>query len=148
LRPLHRRSSAGCPQIALCAQPSSAWSYPDGECAPGSGGSSPHGQGLKTTLAQLIADETGIAPDKIRVVAGDTDRSPYSWGTFASRSLVIAGGACKLAAATLRERLQAVAGFGDHGKAVALVIGGPCQLLYLDAEIGAAQKARPAKSSM
>ena len=28
-------------------------------------GSSPHGQGLKTTLAQLIADETGIAPDKI-----------------------------------------------------------------------------------
>ena len=32
------------------------------------------------------------------------------WGTFASRSLVIAGGACKLAAATLRDRLQAVAG--------------------------------------
>ena len=73
-------------------------------------GSSPHGQGLKTALAQLIADETGVAPDKIRVVAGDTDRSPYGWGTFASRSLVIAGGACKLAAATLRERLQTVAG--------------------------------------
>jgi len=73
-------------------------------------GSSPHGQGLKTTLAQLIADETGVVPEQIRVVAGDTDRSPYGWGTFASRSLVIAGGACKLAAATLRERLQAVAG--------------------------------------
>ena len=73
-------------------------------------GSSPHGQGLKTTLAQLIADETGVAPGKIRVVAGDTDRSPYGWGTFASRSLVIAGGACKLAATTLRERLRAVAG--------------------------------------
>jgi aerobic carbon-monoxide dehydrogenase large subunit len=73
-------------------------------------GSSPHGQGLKTTLAQLIADEIGVAPKEIRVVAGDTDRSPYGWGTFASRSLVIAGGACKLAAATLRERLQAVAG--------------------------------------
>ena len=73
-------------------------------------GSSPHGQGLKTALAQLIADEIGIAPDKIRVVAGDTDRTPYGWGTFASRSLVIAGGACKLAAAMLRDRLQAVAG--------------------------------------
>jgi len=73
-------------------------------------GSSPHGQGLKTTLAQLIADEIGVAPKEIRVIAGDTDRSPYGWGTFASRSLVIAGGACKLAAATLRERLQAVAG--------------------------------------
>jgi hypothetical protein len=32
-------------------------------------GSSPHGQGLKTTLAQLIADEIGIAPMEIRVVA-------------------------------------------------------------------------------
>jgi aerobic carbon-monoxide dehydrogenase large subunit len=73
-------------------------------------GSSPHGQGLKTALAQLIADETGVAPNKIRVVAGDTDRSPYGWGTFASRSLVIAGGACKLAAAMLSVRLQAVAG--------------------------------------
>jgi carbon-monoxide dehydrogenase large subunit len=72
-------------------------------------GSSPHGQGLKTTLAQLIADETGVAPEEIRVVSGDTDCSPYGWGTFASRSLVIAGGACKLAAATLRERLQTVA---------------------------------------
>ena len=72
-------------------------------------GSSPHGQGLKTTLAQLIADEIGVGPKEIRVVAGDTDRTPYGWGTFASRSLVIAGGACKLAAAALRERLQLVA---------------------------------------
>jgi carbon-monoxide dehydrogenase large subunit len=54
-------------------------------------GSSPHGQGLKTTLAQLIADEIGIAPKQIRVIAGDSDRTPYGWGTFASRSLVIAG---------------------------------------------------------
>ena len=73
-------------------------------------GSSPHGQGLKTTLAQLLADEIGIAPKEIRVIAGDTDGTPYGWGTFASRSLVIAGGACKLAAVRLRERLQAVAG--------------------------------------
>src|SRR5260370_41072009 len=70
-------------------------------------GSSPHGQGLKTTLAQLIADEIGVAPEQIRVVTGDTDRCPYGWGTFATRSLVIARGASKLAAAPLRERLQA-----------------------------------------
>jgi carbon-monoxide dehydrogenase large subunit len=73
-------------------------------------GASPHGQGLKTTLAQLLADEIGVTPDHIRVVAGDTDRTPYGWGTFASRSAVIAGGACKLAAAGLRRRLEAVAG--------------------------------------
>ena len=33
-------------------------------------GSSPHGQGLKTTLAQLIADEIGIAPKQIRIMLG------------------------------------------------------------------------------
>jgi carbon-monoxide dehydrogenase large subunit len=72
-------------------------------------GASPHGQGLKTTLAQLLADEIGIAPDRIRIISGDTDRTPYGWGTFASRSAVIAGGACKLAAIKLRERLTEVA---------------------------------------
>ena len=56
-------------------------------------GASPHGQGLRTTLAQLVADELGIAPEHIKIVHGDTDRTPYGWGTFASRSLVIAGGA-------------------------------------------------------
>jgi aerobic carbon-monoxide dehydrogenase large subunit len=72
-------------------------------------GSSPHGQGLKTSLAQLIADETGVMPDRIRVISGDTDRTPYGWGTFASRSLVIAGGACKLAGMKLGGRLKEVA---------------------------------------
>ena len=68
-------------------------------------GSSPHGQGLRTTLAQIIADEIGIAPDMIRVVHGDTDRAPYGWGTFASRSLVISGGATLIAARKVRAKL-------------------------------------------
>ncbi|HEY1361276.1 MAG TPA: xanthine dehydrogenase family protein, partial [Xanthobacteraceae bacterium] len=59
-------------------------------------GASPHGQGLRTTLAQIIAEELGSSPDRINVVHGDTDRTPYGWGTFASRSLVIAGGAALL----------------------------------------------------
>lgn len=73
-------------------------------------GASPHGQGLKTSLAQIIADEVGLAPDRIRVISGDTDATPYGWGTFASRSLVIAGGACKLAAGRISERLKVIAG--------------------------------------
>ena len=72
-------------------------------------GASPHGQGLKTTLAQLLADEIGVTPDRVRIVSGDTDRTPYGWGTFASRSAVVAGGACKLAGIKLRERLAEVA---------------------------------------
>jgi carbon-monoxide dehydrogenase large subunit len=72
-------------------------------------GSSPHGQGLKTSLAQLIADELGITPQTVRVIAGDTDATPYGWGTFASRSLVIAGGASKLAAGKIASKLKAIA---------------------------------------
>ena len=72
-------------------------------------GASPHGQGLRTTLAQIIADELGLAPANIRVVHGDTDRTPYGWGTFASRSLVIAGGASLLAARKIRQKLLTIA---------------------------------------
>ncbi|MGB7098541.1 MAG: xanthine dehydrogenase family protein molybdopterin-binding subunit [Xanthobacteraceae bacterium] len=72
-------------------------------------GASPHGQGLRTTLAQLVADELGLAPDRIRVIHGDTDRTPYGWGTFASRSLVIAGGASVLAARKVHAKLVKMA---------------------------------------
>ncbi len=73
-------------------------------------GASPHGQGLPTTLAQIIADELGVAPENVRVVHGDTDRTPYGWGTFASRSMVIAGGASLLAARKIRDKLLIIAG--------------------------------------
>ena len=72
-------------------------------------GASPHGQGLRTTLAQIIADELGVTPDIIKVVHGDTDTSPYGWGTFASRSLVIAGGASLLAARKVHAKLIKIA---------------------------------------
>lgn len=68
-------------------------------------GASPHGQGLRTTLAQVIADQLGIDPQKITVVHGDTDHTPYGWGTFASRSMVISGGATLIAARKVRAKL-------------------------------------------
>jgi carbon-monoxide dehydrogenase large subunit len=68
-------------------------------------GASPHGQGLRTTLAQIIADTLGIAPSQITVIHGDTDDTPYGWGTFASRSLVISGGASLIAARRIREKI-------------------------------------------
>ena len=81
-------------------------------------GASPHGQGLRTTLAQIVADELGIAPDRIKVVHGDTDRTPYGWGTFASRSLVIAGGATLMAARKVRAKLIKIASHaaGSRGR--------------------------------
>ncbi len=72
-------------------------------------GSSPHGQGLRTTLAQIIADEIGVTPDIIKIIHGDTDTSPYGWGTFASRSLVISGGATLIAAQKVRAKLIKIA---------------------------------------
>lgn len=72
-------------------------------------GSSPHGQGLKTSLAQLVSDELGIEPQRIRIISGDTDATPYGWGTFASRSMVIAGGASKLAAGQIALKLKTIA---------------------------------------
>jgi carbon-monoxide dehydrogenase large subunit len=75
-------------------------------------GASPHGQGLATSLAQLIADVLGTDPARVRVVHGDTDRTPYGWGTFASRSMVIAGGAAHRGALQLREKLIRMAAAG------------------------------------
>jgi len=68
-----------------------------------------HGQGHQTTLAQIAADELGIDPAHISVRQGDTESTPYGWGTFASRSLVIGGGATKRAAVLLAERVKEVA---------------------------------------
>ncbi|HLH90942.1 MAG TPA: xanthine dehydrogenase family protein molybdopterin-binding subunit [Xanthobacteraceae bacterium] len=85
-------------------------------------GASPHGQGLRTTLAQIIADEIGTAPERITIVHGDTDRTPYGWGTFASRSLVIAGGASLLAARKVRAKLAKMAGILLEASADDIVI--------------------------
>jgi carbon-monoxide dehydrogenase large subunit len=68
-----------------------------------------HGQGHQTTLAQIAADELGIDPASVLVRQGDTESTPYGWGTFASRSAVIGGGATKRAAVLLAERIKEVA---------------------------------------
>jgi aerobic carbon-monoxide dehydrogenase large subunit len=85
-------------------------------------GASPHGQGLRTTLAQIIADEVGVTPDRVKVVHGDTDRTPYGFGTFASRSLVISGGASLLAARKVRAKLIKIASHLMEAAAVDIVI--------------------------
>ncbi|WP_316191167.1 MULTISPECIES: xanthine dehydrogenase family protein molybdopterin-binding subunit [unclassified Bradyrhizobium] len=63
-----------------------------------------HGQGLETTLAQIAHEILGVDPDNIRVVLGDTAMTPYSTGTWGSRSMVMAGGAVGTACAQLVAR--------------------------------------------
>ena len=72
-------------------------------------GSSPHGQGLATTIAQVVADIFDVAPDAIDVSHGDTARIPYGQGTYASRSGVTATNAAALAAQRVRDKALALA---------------------------------------
>ena len=67
-----------------------------------------HGQGHETTLAQIAAHELGIEPGQISVRYGDTAVGPYGFGTFASRSIVFAGGAVGKASRTLAEKIRRI----------------------------------------
>ena len=58
-------------------------------------GSSPHGQGLATAFAMLVADELGVRMERVRVVHGDTDLVARGVGTFGSRSLQLGGSAVR-----------------------------------------------------
>jgi len=64
-----------------------------------------HGQGLETTLAQLIADELGARVEDIGILQGDSAVVAHGTGTYASRSAVLAGGAATLAARLLKEKV-------------------------------------------
>jgi carbon-monoxide dehydrogenase large subunit len=68
-----------------------------------------HGQGLETTLAQIIADDLGARFEDICVVQGDSDAVPMSTGTYASRSAVLGGGAAKHASRILQDKIRKVA---------------------------------------
>jgi aerobic carbon-monoxide dehydrogenase large subunit len=67
-----------------------------------------HGQGMETTLAQIAHEITGIELASVRVVHGDTGVTPYSTGTYASRSIVMAGGAVANACNALLPRFVAI----------------------------------------
>jgi len=64
-----------------------------------------HGQGMETTFAQIAHEILGIDIARIKVVHGDTGLTPFSTGTYASRSLVMSGGAVSRACKALLPRL-------------------------------------------
>ncbi|MBI1847804.1 MAG: xanthine dehydrogenase family protein [Candidatus Rokubacteria bacterium] len=67
------------------------------------------GQGIETTLAQVVASELGVAVEQVVVLHGDTGRSPHGTGAYASRSAVLGGGAAILASRAVREKALAIA---------------------------------------
>src|SRR5438105_2229780 len=67
------------------------------------------GQGVETVLAQICADEIGVDYRSVRVVHGQTNRLERGFGSHASRTTVMTGGAARVAAINLRAKIIAVA---------------------------------------
>ncbi|AZG11445.1 xanthine dehydrogenase family protein molybdopterin-binding subunit [Pigmentiphaga sp. H8] len=65
-----------------------------------------HGQGMETTMAQVAHEILGLPLDAVRVLHGDTGLSAFSTGTYASRGMVMGGGAVAGACRELARRLQ------------------------------------------
>ena len=100
-------AGAGLPFVPG-AEPAAVRFTPDGGLEVRAGVHS-HGQGMETTLAQIAHEVLGIDLARIAVVLGDTELTPFSTGTYASRSITMAGGAVAAACETLAARLRAVA---------------------------------------
>lgn len=67
------------------------------------------GQGSLTILAQIAAQELGIATEDVHVVSADTDATPMDTGAIASRTTYVTGNATKLAAEKAKQTLFEVA---------------------------------------
>src|SRR3569833_2399526 len=75
-----------------------------------SSGVTEQGQGAEAVIAQCVASAFGVPLEKVRVVMGDTDNTPYGGGTWASRAAGIGGEAAWQAGKALREKVLSVAG--------------------------------------
>jgi CO/xanthine dehydrogenase Mo-binding subunit len=67
------------------------------------------GQGSHTTMGVIAAETLGIDVSMIRIVAGDSDVTPFDWGAFAQRGTVMTGNAVKNACLDAKDQLAAVA---------------------------------------
>ena len=67
------------------------------------------GQGTEGIYAQIAADAVGVDIDKVRIVTGDTDVTPYGGGTWASRGAGVGGEAVLQAGQVLRDNIVTTA---------------------------------------
>ena len=72
-------------------------------------GTAPHGQGLDTAFAQIVADKLGINPDMVDVVHGDTGTGPFGLGTYGSRSLAVGGESIARSTNKVVDKVKAIA---------------------------------------
>jgi CO/xanthine dehydrogenase Mo-binding subunit len=63
------------------------------------------GQGSNTALSQIVAEELGVRTEDVTLITGDTDTTPFDWGTVASRVTYNMGNAVKMAATDAKRQL-------------------------------------------
>ncbi len=67
------------------------------------------GTGIRTALAQIVAEELDVAPDRVRMVLGDTGQAPDQGPTIASETIQVSAVPLRRAAAQARAVLVAEA---------------------------------------
>jgi carbon-monoxide dehydrogenase large subunit len=107
---------------------------PDGRVTVFSGVTS-QGQGLETTVAQIVADGLGVDYEDVEVRLGDTAQSLWGFGAFSSRQAVIGGGAAQRTAAVVQEKVLALA--------AGLLEANPADLRIAAGRIGVLGEAEP-----
>ena len=70
-----------------------------------------HGQGLETTLAQIIAETLGTKPEDIKINQGNTSLIKHGTGTYASRSAAIAGSVAIKSTKKLKRQIIKIASY-------------------------------------
>jgi len=100
--------------VEICAMGPGFWEYGKVEVEPSGevkvySGASPHGQGQKTSFAQIVADQLGVAMDDVTVIHGDTASVAKGIGTFGSRATAVGGIAVYQAAEKVREKARELA---------------------------------------
>ena len=66
------------------------------------------GQGSDTAMAQIVGEVLNMPAELVKVVARDTDVTPYDMGTLGSRSLFHMGHAVRLAAEEVAGKIEAL----------------------------------------
>src|SRR5258708_26822522 len=108
-----------------------------------------HGEGLETTLAQVVAEHLGARFEDIRILQGDSAAVPGGTGTYASRSTVLAGGAATLAATALRDKvIHAAAHLLEASAADLVASGGQINVAGTDRSVSFRDVARAVYSEM
>ncbi len=102
-----------------------------------------HGQGLETTLAQIVAEELGVRVEDVEIIHGDSAAVAHSTGTYASRSTVLAGGAATLSARALRKQaIEAASYLLEAAEADIEMRGGVISVAGTDSSITLRELAR------